>query len=55
MSNIGKSSLVRRVAAAAGALALGLAGLAGAAAAANAADPVILQGNIDPSKPCRRR
>jgi fimbrial isopeptide formation D2 family protein/LPXTG-motif cell wall-anchored protein len=36
MSNVGKSSLVRRVAAAAGALALGLAGLAGAASAANA-------------------
>ncbi|MCI1649452.1 SpaH/EbpB family LPXTG-anchored major pilin [Bifidobacterium tibiigranuli] len=51
MSNIGKSSLVRRVAAAAGALALGLAGLAGAAAAANAADPVILQGNIQAGQP----
>jgi fimbrial isopeptide formation D2 family protein/LPXTG-motif cell wall-anchored protein len=47
MSNIGKSSLVRRVAAAAGALALGLAGLAGAALTANAVDPVIKPGNID--------
>lgn len=47
MSNIGKSSLVRRVAAAAGALALGLAGLAGAALTANADQDA---GNIDPSK-----
>jgi uncharacterized membrane protein len=45
MSNIGKSSLVRRVAAAAGALALGLAGLAGAALTANADQDA---GNIDP-------
>jgi fimbrial isopeptide formation D2 family protein/LPXTG-motif cell wall-anchored protein len=48
MSNVGKSSLVRRVAAAAGALALGLAGLAGAALTANANPtvPVTGVGNI---------